>query len=95
MIVEPQSEFQSLSEEEVLDALADPDSGNLIAAEVARLITAYTENFIRHVEKLTHLPSQILLVKPRCPIVAVAMRLTTENIRVAMMHRPSETEHHA
>ena len=80
-VVEPKPEFRSLSEESVLVALADTDPENAIAAEVARLIAGYTQNFSEHIERLGYLPSQVLRIKARWPIEAVAMRLTTQTIR--------------
>ena len=72
-IIEPQLQFQSLSEDAVQVALADPN--NSVAVEVARLITAYTKTFVRHVKQIGYLPPHILHVKARWPIEAVAMRL--------------------
>jgi hypothetical protein len=46
-----------------------------------RLIAGYTNNFKRHVERLGRIPPYILHIKPRWPIEAVTMRLTTEAIR--------------
>ena len=80
-IVEPQPQFQSLTEAAVLEALADLDSKNPIAEEVTRLIEAYTANFQRLVKRLGYMPPAVLRIKPRWPIEAVAMRLTTEAIR--------------
>jgi hypothetical protein len=77
--VEPKPEYRTLAEDAVVAALQDPDPANPIAVEVARLIAAYTNNFKRQVERLGRIPSDILLIKPRWPIEAVAMRLTTEN----------------
>ena len=79
-VVEPQLQFRALTEDVVLAALADADPRNPIAVEVARLITAYTENFSRHVDRLGYMPSQILRLTPRWPIETVAMRITTEAI---------------
>jgi len=79
-VVEPKLRFQSLSEEAVLAALQDPDPANAIAVEVARLITAYTENFQDHVARLGRIPQDILHIKARWPIEAVAMRLVTQAI---------------
>jgi superfamily II DNA helicase RecQ len=62
-------------------ALNDPDPGNPVAIEVARLIQGYGENFRAHVEKLGRLPESFLHVKPQSAIEAVAMRLTTDTIQ--------------
>jgi len=70
-------------------ALQDLDAANPIAIEVARLIGAYMNNFKRHVERLGHIPSDILRIKARWPIEAVAMRLTTEVIRETIVPTPS------
>jgi hypothetical protein len=74
-IVKAKPQFQALSEEAVLSALADPE--NPIAVEVARLIGGYTRNFQCHVERLGYMLPAILRSKGACPIEEVAMRLTT------------------
>ena len=79
-IVAPGPQFLSVTEDAVLAALDDPDPANPIAVEIARLVTAYTNSFKRHVERIGYIPADILRVKPRWPIEAVAMRLTTELI---------------
>ncbi len=79
-VAEPKPEFQCLSEDAILAALEDSDPANAVAVEVARLITAYTENFQDHVARLGHIPQDILRIKARWPIEAVAMRLVTQAI---------------
>ena len=79
--VEPKPEFRALTEEAVVASLQDPDPANPIAIEVARLLDAYTRNFQAQVQRLGPIPSDILRIKPRWPIEAVAMRLTTKAIR--------------
>lgn len=79
--VEPKPQFRSLAVDAVEAALEDPDPANPIAVEVARLIDGYTSNFQAHVRRLGRFPPDILRMKPRWPIEAVAMRLTTEAIR--------------
>jgi hypothetical protein len=83
-VVTPAPQFTALTEAEVMNALADPDPGNPIAVEVARLISGYTENFRAHVERLDYMPDSFLRVKPQTAIEAVAMRLTTEGIQEAI-----------
>ena len=80
-IVDPKPEFRATPEEAVIAALQDPDPANPIAIEVARLLDAYTRNFQAHVQRLGRIPPDILHMKPRWPIEAVAMRLLTEEIR--------------
>jgi hypothetical protein len=75
-----QPEFLALTEQTVLAALNHLDAANPIAMEVTRLVTTYTANFKSHVERLGYIPADILRLKPRWPIEAVAMRLTTEAI---------------
>ncbi len=87
--VESKPEFHPLAEDAVVAALQDPDPANPIAIEVARLIEGYTTNFHEQVQRLGRIPSDILRIKPRWPIEAVAMRLTTEVIREALA-TPSE-----
>ena len=82
-IITPAPQFTGLSEAEIVAELNDPDLGNPIAVEVARLIEGYTENFSAHVERLGYIPDSFLHVKPQTPIEAVAMRLTTEAIQQA------------
>jgi hypothetical protein len=83
-VVSPAPQFTGLTEAEVMAALADPNSGNPIAVEVARLIEGYSENFRAHVERLGYIPDSFLRVKPQTAIEAVAMRLTTEAIQEAL-----------
>ena len=82
-VVPPLLQFTGLTKAEVMTALNDPDPGNPIAVEVARLIEGYTENFRAHVERLGYIPDSFLHVKPQTPSEAVAMRLTTEAIQQA------------
>jgi hypothetical protein len=82
-VISPAAQFSGLSEAEIMAALNDPDPGNPVAVEVARIIEGYTENFRAHVERLGYIPDTILHVKPQTPIEAVAMRLTTEGIQQA------------
>jgi len=81
-IVAPKPEFLSLTEAAVLAALGDP--AKPIAVETRRLVTAYTKNFRDHVERLGYIPADILRIKPRWPIEAVAMRMTTQAIRESL-----------
>jgi len=83
-IVEPRPEFRSVTKDALLAALDDPDPANPIAAGIARLVTAYTINFREHVKRIGCVSADILRVKPRLPIEAVAMRLTTEAIRESL-----------
>ena len=83
-IIEPGTEFHGLTEADILKALDDPDPRNPIAIEVARLITGYTANFQASAQRLGRIPSDILHIKGRWPIEAVAMRLTTEAIRESL-----------
>jgi hypothetical protein len=83
-IVAPKAEFLSLTEAAVLAALDDPDPANPIAVEITRLFTAYANNFRDHVERLWYIPADILRIKPRWPIEAVAMRMTTQAIRESL-----------
>jgi type IV pilus biogenesis protein CpaD/CtpE len=81
VIIEPHAEFRSLTEAEIEKALADPNPDNPIAVEIARLVQGYTANFHVLVQRLGRIPTDIMHVKPRSPIEAVAMRLTTQTIR--------------
>ncbi len=83
-IVEPQLEFRALAEAQVMQALDDPDPANPIAVELARLIEGYTANFKAHVERLGYIPADIMHLQGRWPIEAVAMRLTTEALRLEL-----------
>jgi hypothetical protein len=86
-VILPSPRFSGLTEAEIMAALNDPDPGNPIAVEVARLITGYAENFRAHVEQLGHIPDSFLRVKPRTAIEAVAVRLTTEAIQQELQKR--------
>jgi hypothetical protein len=79
--IEPADEFKRLSEQQVMEALADQDPRNPVAVEVARLVTGYGENFAAHCQQLGRIPSDILRIAPGCPIEGVAMRLATNAIR--------------
>lgn len=89
--VAPKPEFRSLTEDAVLTALRDPDPANPIAAEVARLLNGYTKNFDWHVRRMGGIPRDILRMKPRWPIEAVAMDRTLEIIRETLA-RPALPE---
>jgi hypothetical protein len=84
--VEPKPEFRALSEAQVMQALDDPDPANPIAVEIARLVEGYAANFKEHVERLGYMPADILRLKGRWPIEAVAMRLMTETIKDQLAH---------
>lgn len=83
IVVEPMPQFAALTKDEVLAALDDPDKQNPICQELSRLIAGYTANFSEHVKRIGYIPDTILRVRPSCPIEAVAMQLTTDNIRSA------------
>lgn len=83
-IVEPAEEFRGLTEAEIEQALADADPANPIAEEIARLMQGYAANFQALVQRLGRIPTGIMHVKPRWPIEAVAMRLTTQAITAAL-----------
>jgi hypothetical protein len=54
-VVSPGPQFTRLTEAEVNAALKDPNPGNHIAVEVARLIEGYTENFRAHERTLSQI----------------------------------------
>jgi hypothetical protein len=83
-IIEPKPHFRSLDENAVMKALEDNDPENPIAAEVARLIAGYSANLKAHAQQLGYMPSDVLRIKPRWPIEAIAMRLTAETVREAL-----------
>jgi hypothetical protein len=76
--LEPRAEYCDLTEAEILKALDDDYPTNPIAIEVRRLIAGYAGNFRAEVHRLGRIPSYIPHIKPRWPIEAVAMRLTTK-----------------
>ncbi len=51
------------------------------------LVEGYSANFAEHCRQLGRIPTDILRTKPRWPIEAVAMRLTTETIQAALADR--------
>jgi len=75
MIIETKPEFQTLSEDAVLAALADPDPKNPVIAEVARLVIAYTEYYRHQIDSRVYMPVATIMDRQRWPIEAVAMRL--------------------
>ena len=81
MIVEPEIAFRTLSEAAVRTALTDPNPKNPVAAEVARLITGYTQNFAAHCDRLGYVPTEFVRMQPRWPIEAVAMELVSNIVR--------------
>ena len=76
MSVDPNPEFQSLSEAAVVSAVNGPDPAHPIAVEVGRLVAGYTVDFHRHLELFGHMPADVLSIKTYSPIEVVAMRLT-------------------
>lgn len=88
-IVAPKPEFLALNEQAVLVALDHLDPANPIAMEVTRLVATYTTNFKNHVERLGYMPTDIIHIKPRWPIEAVAMRLTMDVICDSHVRRGS------
>lgn len=81
--VDPKGEFLTCTREEVLAALASPEPSP-IADEVGRLIQGYTANFMEHVQRLGWFSEYMLVPKARCPIEAVALELTTKQIKEAL-----------
>jgi hypothetical protein len=79
--IEPADDYKHLSEQQVMQALADTDPSNPVAVEVARLVTGYGENFAAHCQQLGRIPTDILRIAPRWPIEGVAMRLAADSIR--------------
>lgn len=73
-MIEPEVEFQSLSEAEILAALIDPSPDNRIATEVKRLTEILKGRFRSEVEKWGYIPPHILHIKARWPIEAVAIK---------------------
>lgn len=83
-IVEPKAEFRSIDEATVMAALDDTNPDNSVAVEVARLMAGYMANFQSQVKRLGYIPSDVLHMKPRWPIEAVAMRLTSDAIHQSL-----------
>jgi hypothetical protein len=83
-IIEPKAQFRALDEAAVMTALDDPNPENPVAVEVARLIAGYAANFKQHVKRLGYMPSDVLHIKPRWPIEAVAMKLTAQAVKDAV-----------
>lgn len=85
-LIEPYPEFRDLSEAEVLAALADDDPTNPVAVEVFRLVVAYAEGFRQDIERLGHVPQEILEIDLGTAIETVAMRIVTDRIKTKVMH---------
>jgi hypothetical protein len=79
--IEPKPEFRELDESAIRKVLKDRGPANPVVVEVARLVTGYAANFQEYVKRLGYIPSDVLRIKPRWPIEAVAMRLTTQAIK--------------
>lgn len=79
--IKPYPKYQTVTEAEVLAALEDPNENNPIAIEVARLLEGYTLNVQKQAARTGKFPSNILHIKPRWPIEAVAMKLMGDIIR--------------
>jgi len=73
-------EFRRLTEEAVYGALSDIDADNPIAAEISRLIAAYTQSFQRLAMQPGGLHPAALLVKGTCPIEEIARQLVLQEI---------------
>jgi hypothetical protein len=84
----PDWQFTRLSEAEINAALKDPNPGNHIAIEVARLVEAYTANFLSRLDGLGVLPHGFLQASPQTAIEAVAMRLTASSIQESIAAFP-------
>jgi hypothetical protein len=80
-IVTPGWQFTRLSEAEIHAALKDPNPGNHIALEVARLAEAYTEHLLIQAGQSGVLADGFLQVPLQTEIEAVAMRLATGAIQ--------------
>jgi len=83
-IVEVNREFRETTDEEINTALADESPDNPIAHEFARLIAAYGENITEHVNKIGHIPDDLLRFKGGCPMEERAMQLVAEQLRQVM-----------
>lgn len=81
LLIEPAAEFTQLTASEVMEALQDPNPGNPIAVEVARLMGGYMVNYKAYMERIGEIPSEIVTLKPRSDIEAVAMQLTIDMLR--------------
>lgn len=95
-LIEPYPEFRDLSEAEILAALADDDPANPVAVEVFRLVVAYAESLRQDIERLGHVPQEILEIALDTAIETVAMRIVTDRIKAtvdAAVLRGEATKH--
>ena len=92
-IAEAKPEFRTLAEEAVLGALGDADPANRIAAELARLVEAYSAFFASDGDSNAYIRGGILRFSPRRPIEVVAMRLVIEAFQESVMQKAAGNRH--
>lgn len=80
-VVNVDPKFAATTDEQINEALNDPDPENEIAVELSRLIAAYGENITEYVNKLGHIPDDILRFKGSCPMEEQAIQLVAEQLR--------------
>jgi len=68
----PIARFRALSEQDVLNAMGDPDPANPVTVEVNRLIAGY-----KHLHE--EAPRTIQQFTPRWPIEVIALRLAKQH----------------
>ena len=102
--VKPNPEFVALSEEEILKALdayeaqfqdgeddeRDLTPGDPVVAEVARLISEYTNRFDDYCDKYEELPAEVLDYEPDTAIERVAFEIFTDAVHDALQDEDDE-----
>ena len=90
MIVEPKPEFLTLTEAEIVQAIAAP--GDPIYHDVARLSLGYCENLGALAEELGFFPAGLPHGTPETAIETVALRQTLQGFEQAIAEYPKAQE---
>ena len=105
--IQAKSEFKTLSEEEVVNALDDFENlfgedeeidisvepENPIVAEVARLISEYTNRFDEYCEKAEdELPEEIFNYEPEVMIERISYEIFMDAVHDAMQEEDDDSE---
>jgi hypothetical protein len=69
--------------QQMIEAMADPNTANPLAAEIAAAITAYADDLANQAERQRAMPNPLLLSAPRTDVEAFALELFTKEITAA------------
>ena len=79
--VKAKEKFRNATDEQVREALNDPNPHNALAREVARLIEGYTANFYEYCEQIGGIPEKIVRINPETAVERVALELFEQVIQ--------------